>query len=88
VATQGAKSGGKTKDEDSIFTHIESVGVLFLFCDQHQKILVAAAADLLPRLFTSGTSKYTKYSFGTGSLIRERIPRCATDKSFLILVML
>ena len=26
---QGAKSGGETRDEDSIFTHIESVGVCF-----------------------------------------------------------
>ena len=26
---RGAKSGGETKDEDSINTHIESVGVCF-----------------------------------------------------------
>ena len=26
----GAKSGGETKDEDSIYAHIESVGVCFL----------------------------------------------------------
>ncbi len=26
---QGAKSGGKTRDEDSIFTHIGSFGVRF-----------------------------------------------------------
>ena len=87
LLVQGAKSGGKTRDEDSIFTHIESVGVRFFLFDQHQKILAAAAADLLPRLRTAGTSKYTKYSFGTCGLIRERISRCAADKSFLILVI-
>ena len=29
LLNQGAKSGGKTRDEDSICTHIESVDVCF-----------------------------------------------------------
>ena len=31
LLVQGAKSGGKTRDEDSICTHIESLGVRFIF---------------------------------------------------------
>ena len=36
---QGAKSGGKTKDEDSIFSHIESSVCGFLFCSARKFVI-------------------------------------------------
>ena len=31
---RGAKSGGETKDEDSIYAHIESIGVCFFIVER------------------------------------------------------
>ena len=84
---QGAKSGGKRKMRIRYNAHrVFGVG-FFLLGAAPKKFFASGAADLIPQLGITETSKYTKYSLGFCNLICEIISRCPSDKSFLKLAL-